>query len=808
MLLRESLNQQGVLAAIDQIGVTVPGRTGGLEAVVKQHDSVFTLLDALRVASIRKELASALRDTAMPPTLTPETGHPRHSLLYCSTTAQPGPYSEECPLCNRRPAVLGALFMHVVDGVDRPALVVGEPGRRTEEGNRLPSLTLLVDGAPLAAMESERFDELDGPSAVERGLFGDTTESCRRGATVKCVEYMSDRLVREPHSVIRALRIGDDDDDNDDDNDDAPRPLYHRHVGVAPFLRLRPANTDEEEATLAEYVVRAFASGRVSDTLLISCATPDGESSEHSAARAFASTVARTRSYGGDLVASTIFCAPSPGASWLQVGSEELAAPPVADTLEVRHRLAAACSRRATGIAVAAEVAAMLLFWGPTSTTVAMGVSTNADAAVADAGSCDDNENSEDNEDNDDNECGTQGRSSSIGEGAYPVDEMNEVVGAMTLRDEATRAASAIATAPVAKRAPVEPSIVSLSLSSSSSSSHSADNHVSASVPWTEECMGKIRAFAPAVGRVRTTASNAIWAAQALVRPEPLGDSTHNADERFSRTARRLYVSMFNGLAHALGLIKEPTANPPAPARMQRPRRQRADTVEKEAGMLLAEQLASDPDSTCAPEGRVLLIFAGPNKATSWAPPWRPCAASITGYVYILCRRPGATPRAWTFGAGDDRALRIYRRLDVCTFVVENGSTEIGLQCHHASWRVATQPDRWLKQSTVARQLRDVTRPRVASQPSSFEEDVPLPPPAPAQAAEAVAVSQEPSSDWVAAIVRQTLAQAAALPEAIDAEGAEWLKRTTESIDAAHHIMANVMDPKRRRVASSASQRV
>ena len=789
MLVHESLDQQGVLAAIDQIGVTVPGRTGGLEAAVKQDDSVFTLLDSLRVASIRKEIASALRGASMPPTLTPETGYPSHSLLYC-TADRTGPYSEECPLLDSRPMVLGALFMHVADGVDRPALIVGEHGRKTGGHACPPSLTLLVDDAPLAAMESERFDELGTVSAVERGLFGEATEGRRRAAAVTCAEYMSDRLVREPFAVIHALRI---DSSTNETVAGGQRPLYHRHVGVAPFLRLRPASTAEEEAALAEHVLRALASGRVSDALLIPCATPDGDASEHSAARGFAGAVAGERYGAGDprggLVVSTVFSAPvrrsldlDAPAPWLSPDLEGGIALPSDDTLEVRGRLAAACARRAAGIAVAAEVAAMLLFWGPTSTVAAMDPGRGAWRPLDDTAGLSAARGPDGGEDDD--EYGAEGLLAT-GECTYPVEEMNEVIGAMTLRDTATRGDAAAPAAPAAEEvASVGPKRVSLSLSSASSS----DGEAPASRPAAGGGLEGIRAFAPAVARAREAASNATWAAQAIV------------DMTTPDSALPVYRSMFNGLAHALGLAKEPVPSPPIPARGRGPGRRDEHPFIRvhEAGMLLAEQLAANPDSTCAPEGRVLVAFTGRGApassgcaASRWAPPWRPCAAPVISYVYMLCRRPGEA--AILEEAVDaDRALRIYRRLDVCTFCVELG---VGgsLQCHHVSWRVATRPGLWLKQSTVARKLRDGTVAPCAPAPQPSPESVLAP------GSRRGSAPHEPSPDWVAAIVRQTLAQVAAPPEEVDAEGAAWLKRTTDSLDAAHHVLVNVMGPKRRR---------
>lgn len=792
MIVQAVLEQQGVLAAIDQIGVTVPDHTGGLEAVSKKGDDVFTLLDALRVACLRKELAFSLCNTTMLSTLTPETGYPSQSILYGNPSSQSGPYSEEVPaLFGRRPEVIGALFMQVTDDVVRPALLVVESGRSRSSPACKLSLTCLVNNVPFVAMESERFDRLDVADEFECGLFGESTETNRRASSAACAKFMADRLVREPLLVPVALRI--DETPLCDVTKQSERSLYYRHEGVAPFLRLRPACTTSEEEELARAVADALQSEVVSDARLISCATPDGDVTEHSAARGFSSAVAATHYKSDGLVVSTIFC----GSAWHTLSAEahslrrsfhgNSSAPsavPLSDNaLTVRHRIATTCARRATGIATSAEVAAMLLFWGPTSTLAALrSLHKHTDeVAPRDASHNDEGEGvGVHNYQEDDLVERTKEQDSD--ECMYPADEMDEVIGAMTLHDAKAQADVDVVAPAENSTTPLEAPRISLSIGSSSDQGVAA-----AKRPMVEGAIEATCAFVHAVKVARSSIIDAAWLANSLIVPSVTDD--------LASMTRCLYSSMFNGLAYALGLIKQPVTNVPIPARAFDDQTLNlvpsgVDRVEAGACILLAEQLAAHTSSTCAPDGRVLLVIAS-GKVASWAPPWRPGAASVAGYLYAHCRCPGEAATLEVLAAKDDRALRIYRRLDVCTFVVEAGA-EIGRQCHHISWRLVTNPELWLKQTTVSRQLS--ANMEAPNHSCKLPESV----------CTAGTAATELPPEWIAAVVRQTLAHVAVTRTVEDVEGDEWLARTTGRLYEAQNILLNVMDSKRRRLETHA----
>ena len=59
-------------------------------------------------------------------------------------------------------------------------------------------------------------------------------------------------------------------------------------------------------------------------------------------------------------------------------------------------------------------------------------------------------------------------------------------------------------------------------------------------------------------------------------------------------------------------------------------------------------------------------------------------------------------------------------------------------------------------------------------------------------------------TEWIAAVVRQTLAYVAVMRTVEDVEGDEWLARTTGRLYEAQNILLNVMDSKRRRLETHA----
>ena len=217
------------------------------------------VLDGIRNISHRGTL-DYIVETNPPPILAADHGSELRDVFY-GTSALETRYIRGDPyntlqrlagLISELPVLLGVLYIQTTNWHAGPVLIVGKPSER-------PFLCLLVENAPLASMETELYDAPEHNTQFEAVVVSEKT--LERKIQLRKVAAAVHAKALESPIECGAPPIFDADDMT-------KRAGAHQDEcalvseGVVPYLRLKVANTTEEQFACARLLQTAIESGK------------------------------------------------------------------------------------------------------------------------------------------------------------------------------------------------------------------------------------------------------------------------------------------------------------------------------------------------------------------------------------------------------------------------------------------------------------------------------------------------------------------------------------------------------------------
>jgi len=334
--------------------------------------------------------------------LTPDHSNPYGAIMYGQPyppsreggyALPPPAYAETLSFDFGRPKLLGVLMMHdVLPGASVPTIVAGTLPDPTFRHAKLYFVAAphAANGVPvsLAAMEAERFCGKTSSSPffcpeAQKRRFDDTrlvadvmAEACEAhsGEMPDCV-----RLSGRPYRGFDGTAVAELPQDGP-----APRVRwsYLYHEGLAPLLRLRPAETSIENEACARLLEAALASDLFDGAAVFADAAPEHQAEAPcEAMRTYASDLACETDvrlgmqtvFTSRLVPSNLPLGERPTVEeardfrWLSVdglGSLFMTSVEGAHPPDQRHRLAQRYASPSVGVSVCADVALLALVYG------------------------------------------------------------------------------------------------------------------------------------------------------------------------------------------------------------------------------------------------------------------------------------------------------------------------------------------------------------------------------------------------------------------------------------------------------------